>query len=140
MTPEQVWLSLARTHEYGNGRLAALFRSYGLTPAQYNVLRILRGAGEPGLKCSEIAERMLTRDPDITRLADRMQKRGLIGRRRNPKDRRAVVLGLEPSGRELLQSIEAPAMEALAQLFSPLSTNEASELARLLERVRAAAS
>jgi DNA-binding MarR family transcriptional regulator len=138
LTPERVWLSLVRAHEYGNARLTSLFREYGLTPAQYNVLRILRGAGEGGLNCTEIAARMLTRDPDITRLADRMAKRGLIGRRRSLQDRRAVVLALEPPGKKLLDALEAPLAAALADIFAPLSTNEAAELGKLLDRVSSA--
>jgi DNA-binding MarR family transcriptional regulator len=135
---ETVWLSLARAHDYGNARLTAFLREYGLTPQQYNILRILRGAGETGLSCSAIAERMITRDPDITRLADRLEKRGLIGRRRSPSDRRAVVLALEPAGLELLDQIGEPLASLHGELMALFSEQEAAELERLLDRFRAA--
>src|SRR4028119_251696 len=77
---EEAFLNLQRTSNALNQGIADLLRSHDLTPAQYNVLRILRGAGEGGLNASDIAGRMITRDPDVTRLVDRLEKRGLVDR------------------------------------------------------------
>ena len=75
-----------------------MIKSHGLTGAQYNVLRILRGAEPEGLLCRGISERMISRDPDITRLLDRMEKRGLITRERQTEDRRVIKTRITPEG------------------------------------------
>src|SRR6266478_1928499 len=77
---QEAYLSLLRTADALQSRVEAKLKEFGLTGTQYNALRILRGAGEDGIPCSDIAERMITRDPDITRLLDRLQKRGLVER------------------------------------------------------------
>ena len=79
---EELVLNIIRTADQLQRGLAQLFSDLGLTGTQYNALRILRGAGEAGLACGEIADRMVTRDPDITRLLDRLDKQGLISRNR----------------------------------------------------------
>ena len=88
---EEAFLNLARTFEFLQQQLADLLKQFQLTPTQYNVLRILRGAGEEGVTCSQAAERMLTPDPDMTRLLDRMENRSLIQRERSRQDRRIVI-------------------------------------------------
>jgi DNA-binding MarR family transcriptional regulator len=88
---EEAFLNLARTHEVLAARVAELLKPYQLTPTQYNMLRILRGAGAEGLTCSQATERMLTADPDVTRLLDRMEAQELIRRERSKEDRRVVV-------------------------------------------------
>src|SRR5260370_4171804 len=85
-----------------------LLKSNGLTGAQYNVLRILRGAEPDGLACSTISERMISHDPDMTRLLDRMEKRNLITRQRQSDDRRAVKTRITSAGLELLKRLHLP--------------------------------
>ena len=87
---EEVFLNLQRTSAVLGREFETLLKPLGLTSTQYNVLRILRGAGSGGLLCRQIGERMITQDPDITRLLDRMEKRGLITRSRDSRDRRAI--------------------------------------------------
>jgi DNA-binding MarR family transcriptional regulator len=136
LSSEAVWLSLARAYEYGNARLAGFLRTQGLTARQYNILRILRGAGDAGLSCSAIAERMISRDPDITRLADRLEKRGLALRRRGIDDRREVVIALSREGRTLTDAIDAPLKVFLDELVGSLTASEAKMLVELLRKFR----
>src|SRR5690606_2268200 len=88
---EAVYLSIIRTADKLGRRFSEMMKSVDLSPTQYNVLRILRGAGGDGLACGAISERMVTRDPDITRLLDRLEKRGLVARSRDKEDRRVVT-------------------------------------------------
>ncbi len=106
-----------------------------LTSNQYNVLRILRGAPE-GLACGEVAERMLTRDPDITRLLDRMEKRGLITRSREEKDRRTVVTRITAEGLKLLGKLDEPVQEAHRKQLGHLGRERLRALAGLLAACR----
>src|SRR5437879_13870834 len=94
---EAAFLDLMRTTDMLSRGLVHVLKTEDLSPTQYNVLRILRGAPE-GLACGEIASRMITRDPDVTRLLDRLAKRGLISRRRETKDRRTVLARITPAG------------------------------------------
>ncbi len=94
-----------------------LVKTAGLTGAQYNVLRILRGAGSEGLACREIGERMISHDPDITRLLDRMEKRGLITRERQTDDRRVVKTCVTAKGLELLKTLDHPVRDLHKQQF-----------------------
>src|SRR5260370_22108421 len=87
---QEAYLSLLRTTDALQSSVEARLKEFGLTGTQYNALRILRGAGTEGLPCSEMGERMITRDPDITRLLNRLQKRGLVERARCKRDRRGV--------------------------------------------------
>src|SRR6266536_5283270 len=87
---QEAYLSLLRTADALQSSMESKLKEFGLTGTQYNALRILRGAGADGLPCSEVGERMITRDPDITRLLDRLQKRGLVERARGRGDRRVV--------------------------------------------------
>src|ERR1700685_450015 len=97
--PEEVtYLEMLRTVEALSHRFAQVMKTEDVSSTQYNVLRILRGAPE-GLPCGEIGNRMVTRDSDITRLLDRLEKRALISRCRESKDRRAVLGGHSPGGR-----------------------------------------
>src|ERR1700722_11440446 len=95
---EAAFLDLLRTCDLLSRGPAQFLKSEDLSPTQYNVLRILRGAQPAGLPCGEIANRMITRDPDITRLLDRLEKRELISRFRETKDRRMVVARITPQG------------------------------------------
>ena len=92
---EAAFLDLLRTTDMLSRRLAPVLKTADLSATQYNVLRILRGTPE-GLACGEVANRMITRDPDITRLLDRLEKQGLISRCREAKDRRMVLTRITP--------------------------------------------
>jgi DNA-binding MarR family transcriptional regulator len=95
---EEMFLNLQRTAEALMHGLEAGLKPAGLSPSQYNVLRILRGAGAEGLACGGIAERMVTRDPDMTRLLDRLEARGLVMRARDRADRRVITERITPEG------------------------------------------
>jgi DNA-binding MarR family transcriptional regulator len=113
--PEEiVFLDLARTTDMLSRGLIRVLKTEDVSPTQYNVLRILRGTLD-GLPCGEIAARMITRDPDITRLLDRLEKRGLISRCRETGDRRMVVARITPEGLKLLAGSPPPATGALRE-------------------------
>jgi DNA-binding MarR family transcriptional regulator len=113
-----------------------LLKSKGLTGAQYNVLRILRGAEPDGLPCSSIGERMISHDPDMTRLLDRMEKRGLISRERQKDDRRVVKTRVTPQGLEILKKLDAPVREMHKRQFAHMSGAKLKQLVELLEEIR----
>lgn len=108
-----------------------------LTLQQYNVLRILRGAGRDGLPTLEIAERMIERTPGITRMLDRLEAKGLVERERSREDRRQVVCRISPAGTKLLRSLDAPVAELDEKVLSRLTDAEVRELTRLLDLARA---
>jgi DNA-binding MarR family transcriptional regulator len=111
-------------------------KTAGLTAAQYNVLRILRGAGRAGLACREIGERMISRDPDITRLLDRMEKRNLITRERQRDDRRVVKTYVTPEGLELLKILDRPVSALHKRQFQGIAPAKLKVLAAMLEEIR----
>ena len=117
-----------------------VIKAAGLTAAQYNVLRILRGAGRTGLACREIGERMISRDPDITRLLDRMEKRGLISRSRESRDRRLVLARITPEGLKLLARLDEPVQEAHRKQLRHLGRERLGALTDLLQAARASVS
>src|SRR5437870_11439136 len=104
---EAAFLDLLRTTDLLSRGPAQVLKTEDLSATQYNVLRILRGAPQ-GLCCGEIASRMITRDPDVTRLLDRLEKRGLISRYRETKDRRTVVVRITPQGIKLVTRLDGP--------------------------------
>src|ERR1700694_4291250 len=115
-----------------------LLKSNGLTGAQYNVLRILRGAEPQGLACSSIAERMISHDPDMTRLLDRMEKRHLITRQRQSDDRRVVKTRITSGGTESLESLKRldPTIRELHQRqFAHMGAARVKTLADLLDEI-----
>jgi len=114
-----------------------LLKPHGLTGTQYNVLRILRGAEPTGLACRGIGERMISHDPDMTRLLDRMEKRGLITRERQTDDRRVIKTRITPAGLTLLKSLDQPVRELHKRQFRHMSAARLHTLAELLEEVRA---
>jgi DNA-binding MarR family transcriptional regulator len=132
---EAAYLDLMRTTEMLSRPLAQLLKTEDLSPAQYNVLRILRGSPE-GLTCGEIASRMITRDPDITRLLDRLEKRKLISRSRESRDRRVVLTRIASDGLELLARLEQPVQETHRRLLGHLGPERLRTLAQLLEICR----
>jgi DNA-binding MarR family transcriptional regulator len=115
-----------------------LLRAVDLSGPQYNVLRILRGAPD-GLLCGQIAERMITRDPDITRLLDRLEKRGLIVRLRQKEDRRRILVRIAPEGLELLARLDAPMCQIHRGQLGHLGPARIEELKSLLEACRPSA-
>jgi DNA-binding MarR family transcriptional regulator len=112
-----------------------LLKSKGLTGAQYNVLRILRGAEPQGLACSSIAERMISHDPDMTRLLDRMEKRNLITRQRQSDDRRVVKTRITSSGLELLKRLDPTVRELHKRQFAHIAAARVRTLADLLAEI-----
>jgi len=107
----------------------------GLTNNQYNVLRILRGSHPSRLACSEIAERMIARDPDITRLIDRLSRRGLVARARSRQDRRIVEVAITDKGREMLRSLDPHVNRMPQAVLGHLGAARLKQLGRLLEHV-----
>ena len=132
---EALFLELLRTSDVLSRRLAYVIKNEDLSPNQYNVLRILRGAPD-GLACGEIANRMITRDPDITRLLDRLEKRGLISRCRETKDRRMVLTRISPEGAKLLARLDEPVQEAHREQLGHLGRERLKALAELLRASR----
>jgi DNA-binding MarR family transcriptional regulator len=132
----EAYLNIVKTADVLQQTSGQALRNSGLSETQYNVLRILRGAGDEGLKCSEIGERMVTRDPDITRLLDRLEKQGWIERRRSTTDRRVVTTTITPSGLALLTSLDAPIRELLDQMLGRLGPAKLQTLIELLEEAR----
>lgn len=134
----EVYINLARTADELNRITAALLRPHDLTIAQYNVLRILIGAGETGLPCSEIGNRLITHDPDVTRLIDRLEKRSLVVRARDSADRRVVTVRITPNGATLAEAcdLDRRTTAALAARFTRISPDDCQTLITLLENLR----
>ena len=137
---EEALVSLQRTADQLAGRLSDMLKPHGLSPTQYNALRILRGAGDGGRACSEIAERMINRDPDITRLVDRLERRGLVARSREKRDRRVIITRITLAGLDLLRGLDRPIEEFNRKLLGNLGEPQLRTLIKLLEAARAQAS
>jgi DNA-binding MarR family transcriptional regulator len=132
----EAMVSLQRTAFCLQWRLIELLKPYGISPTQYNALRILRGAGEGGHACSEIGERMLNRDPDITRLLDRMVKHGLVRRGRDKHDRRVITAKITDAGLALLKELEQPLEDFNQRLTGRLGSRRLKEFLRTLDLIR----
>lgn len=115
--------------------VAELLKPWGLTVAQYNVLRVLRGASE-GLACGEMGERLINKDPDVTRLLDRLDRNGLITRSRSEQDRRVVVTEITEKGRKLVDKLDEPVSQLHRAQLSHLGKEKLAALAELLEEAR----
>jgi len=133
---ERAYLALLRTADRLQGKMAEWLKPHGLSPTQYNALRILRGAGPEGLACSEVGVRMINRDPDITRLVDRLEKRGLVARSRSKMDRRVVQASITPAGLQLLSGLDGPVSEFVRGLLGHLSPQRVQALIDLLEEAQ----
>ena len=133
---EEAALNIMRTADALKRSGELLFRRHGITSAQYNVLRILRGAGERGLHCSGIADRMITAEPDITRLLTRMERLGLLVRRRDGSDRRMVTAIATERGLRLLDELVTPLRQLQDRQFALLSDAATAALISGLEKVR----
>lgn len=132
-------LNVLVTYPWMLGELAEAMSAFDLTPAQYNVLRILRGAHPERVPCSYIGERLLDRTPDVTRLLDRLQKAGLVDRRRGEHDRRVVEVVITEEGLDRLEQMSAPVGATLDRLTGGLTDDEHLQLSALLEKLRAGA-
>ncbi len=133
---QEALLNLQRTAGQTLHWMQQILKEHGLTPSQYNVLRILRGAGEEGLRCAEIGERMLTHDPDITRLLDRLLRQGLIERRRDSRDRRVVHSRIGREGLKLLEELDPVVERAAKSLLGHMEPAKLDHLIELLEEAR----
>ena len=134
-TEQEAALSVLRTNDQLQICLARLFREHGLTPSQYNVLRILRGEGQP-LPILEIAARTISVVPGITGLIDRLERAGFVSRVRCEKDRRVIHVALTDRGTRALAELDEPLAALHRKLLGHLSGAELKELIRLLEKVR----
>jgi MarR family transcriptional regulator, organic hydroperoxide resistance regulator len=132
----EVYLNLARTADVLQRWEVILLKPVELTASQYNILRILRGAGTEGHRCAEIGARMITRDPDITRLLDRLERRGLVRRAREARDRRAVTTRITEAGLKLLAELDEPIESTQRKILGHMSRGDLETLNRLLEAVR----
>lgn len=137
----EVYFNLLRTTDLLNRTATDLLKVHELSGTQYNVLRILRGAvstPDGGLPCSEIGARLITHDPDVTRLLDRLEKRGLVQRARRDTDRRVVLVRITPAGSELLETCDQDRRltDAFAPHFAGLSSDDCKTLITLLENLR----
>lgn len=130
---EDVYLNMLRTVEHLSRGVAETLAAADLTPTQYNALRILRGAGEAGASCTEVSDRMVTKDSDVTRLLDRLEARGLISRGRDAEDRRRVVARITDEGLRVLKEIDGPVAETHRRLLGHLGGKQLRTLESLLK-------
>ena len=130
---EQAFLAILCAANWLAGKSAEMLKRHGLSPTQYNALRILRGAGTEGLPCSQIGDRMIKREPDITRLLNRMQRAGMVTRSRDPKDRRMIMARITPAGLDLLQVLDRPVEEFHRATLGHMGKTKLHSLIRLLK-------
>jgi DNA-binding MarR family transcriptional regulator len=133
---ERVFVALWRAADTLARAGEDLLKAHNLSSTQYNVLRILRGAGEKGLSCREIGERLIRRDPDITRLLDRLEARGLLGRTRETEDRRVVTTRITAAGLRLLGKLDEPVQDLHRRQLEHMPEKQLLQLLNLLERAR----
>ncbi len=133
---EEVYLNLMRTFALVSQPHDAFLKHKGLTPVMYNILRIVNGAGEAGATCTDVARRLLTRVPDVTRLIDRLTARGLVYRERTDRDRRLVLLYASERGKALLEETNEPLHEIVRSALKNMTTGELDSLNRLLVKAR----
>ncbi len=131
-----VFLNIQKTGDLLGRDVAVILKPAALSATQYNVLRILRTAGPDGLACGDIADKMLTRDPDLTRLLDRLEKRGLVTRRRGDKDRRVVRSAITPAAIEILAGLDEPIMAMHVRQLQHLGDQRLRQLRNLLAEAR----
>jgi DNA-binding MarR family transcriptional regulator len=133
---QEATIALLRTSNVVRRRLSRLIEREDVTLQQYNVLRILRGAGTNGASCGEIAERMVNRDPDLTRLLDRLESRGLVERSRDARDRRVVMATITDAGKEALKSLDVPVARVHRERLRHMTRQQLETLAELLALAR----
>lgn len=133
---QEAMLNIMVTNSWLMRELSGAMSPHGMTPAQYNVLRILRGSHPDRLTCSQIGERLLDRTPDVTRLLNRLKRNDLVHRRRAKHDRRVVEVGITDEGLELLGRMQEDVDEVQRRLTEHLTEEEQRQLSNLLERMR----
>jgi DNA-binding MarR family transcriptional regulator len=133
---EEAFLNLARTAAVLEHAFAEAMKPYGITATQYNVLRILRGAGNAGLCRNEVRDRLVAQVPDVTRLLDRMEEAGLVERERDASDRRLVTTRITAEGLRLLKSLDRPVLELHRARLGHLSKAQLTSLIELLSLAR----
>ena len=133
---QEAYLSVLRTADALQTQVECQLKKFGLTGTQYNALRILRGAGPEGLPCREIGERMITRDPDITRLLNRLEDRGFVERTRARHDRRVIYGRITAAGRNLLREVDSPIEKYGRDMLRHVGQDRLKQLIELLELVR----
>jgi DNA-binding MarR family transcriptional regulator len=134
---DRLFVALQKAADFSLRDVEQLLKSRDLSPAQYNVLRILRGAEPEGCACREIAGRMVTRDPDITRILDRLETRGLIARERLRADRRVVHTRITDAGLRLLKELDHPVRDLHRRQFRHVPAGRLKTLAALLDELHA---
>ncbi len=135
---QEAGLSIIRAADALRRRMAGVIEPHGITLQQYNVLRILRGAGPGGLPTLAVGERMIERMPGVTRLLDRLERDGLVRRTRSSEDRRRVYAEITPTGLALLARLDDPVARAEDAIFEPFDEAEIRALVGALDRVRGA--
>ena len=133
---DELFLNIQRTADVLLQEILDVLRPTGLSVTQYNVLRILRGAAEGGVTCKDIASRLVTRDPDITRLLDRLEKRNLLTRARTREDRRFVSIRISDEGLQLLGQLDGPMEKKVIEMMQHMSRDQMVSAIDLLERLR----
>ena len=133
---DEVFVNVLRTAEVFLWKEAEMLKPYELTLPQYNVLRILRGAEPDGLICREIGERMITRDPDVTKLLDRLEARGLVTRERQQTDRRVIVARVTKEGLQIVNDLDGQSLKLTGGLLRHLGERRLKTLNTLLEDAR----
>ncbi len=131
------FLSIVQAAEEMQRGMAELLKTRDLSLAQYNVLRILRGAGPEGATCGDVSENLIRHDPDVTRLMDRLDKRGLIDRARDTKDRRVVRTRITKAGAALLAELDEPVDDLHARQLGHVGSKRLTDLVALLDEARA---
>lgn len=133
---QEAYLNLLRTGSVLSAEFDRRFKEAGISAPKYNVLRILRGVGDNGLPSLDIAPRMITRVPDVTRIVDRLIAQGYVQRHQVREDRRVKMVRITPKGQELLARLDGPITALHHKQLSHLSSEELTELSRLLEKAR----
>ena len=133
---QEAYLSLLRTAYALQAQVETRLKEFGLTGTQYNALRILRGAGPEGLPCREIGERMITHDPDVTRLLNRLEDRGFVERTRARHDRRVIDGKITIAGLKLLREMDNPIEKYGCEMLRHVGQEKLRHLIELLELVR----
>ena len=133
---EEAYVELLQTARIAERWALDAMKPTGLTPSQFNVLRILRGARPETLSCTTISERMVHHDPDVTRLLDRLERAGWIEKARDTKDRRVIKVGITAAGLDVIESASAVVRGCLQTALAPLGDRDLTTLIQLLQRVR----
>jgi len=131
----KAWVNLMFTYHHMMDKTRQVFKQFGLTQQQYNVLRILKGKKSQPATCGEVKRVMLDKNPDLSRLCDRLVAKGLVQRETNETNRREVELTITAKGLDLLETISIPLKETI-QLHKALTDQEAEQLSDLLDKLR----